>query len=174
MSVLGSCGSPKADKMPALQKDIRHDSDARAQSKAWLRKPSTLHRAISTTRLCYNSGMTAAAVQTPSFLPTNPPGRPRWGTAQATIAAGVLGQVLLVIGLGVVKLWGIQNFGGNVAVTSFVELFLIDVPGGFGQALLFIGVNVDAGAVLGADIVTPGACPWVGSWFSQKTFRTCS
>src|SRR5262249_55974189 len=75
------------------------------------------------------------------------------GAAVAAVAPGVLAQVLLVIALGVVELGRIQDLGGDAAVPGRAQRTLITVARSLGDAALLGREDVDAGAVLRADVV---------------------
>src|SRR5712664_4119294 len=75
------------------------------------------------------------------------------GAAEAAVAGGVLGEVLLVIVLGVVELGGVDDLGGDLVVTRRREPTLVRSARGLGHAPLGGRVHVDPRAVLGADVV---------------------
>src|SRR5689334_17431131 len=75
------------------------------------------------------------------------------GAAEAAVAAGILGEILLVIVLGVVERRRIEDLGGDGAKTLLAELALEHGARGLGLGLLVGRESVDAGAVLRADIV---------------------
>src|SRR6185503_20184149 len=75
------------------------------------------------------------------------------GAAQAAVPVGVLGQVLLVVVLGVVERAGGRDLGGDLAVAGGAQALGEELLGGLdGLALGVVGV-VGRGAVLAADIV---------------------
>src|SRR5262249_40580542 len=75
------------------------------------------------------------------------------GAAQAAIAVGGLGEVLLGIVLGVVERGRVDDLGGYGAHAVLGELLLEHGERGLGLLLLLGREGVDAGAVLRADIV---------------------
>src|SRR5690349_12160531 len=75
------------------------------------------------------------------------------GAADAAVAGRVLGQVLLVIVLGVVELAGRDDLGGDRAIALGGEGLLVGRPGGLRRRGLGGVRRIDARAVLGADIV---------------------
>src|SRR5271154_4598139 len=74
------------------------------------------------------------------------------GAAQTAIAAGILGQVLLVVILCVVELGRRQDLGGDHAVAGGGQPLLIGVARRLGGTPIGVVVIVDAGPVLGADV----------------------
>ena len=72
---------------------------------------------------------------------------------QAAIAIGVLRQILLVIGLGIVEGRRLQDFGGNAAQAGLVQLGLEACLTGFGCAQLSLVLAVDRRAILGALVI---------------------
>ena len=64
---------------------------------------------------------------------------------QATVATGILVQVLLVIRLGVVKRPGRANLGGQPPQSIFSERFLIAGGRAFGNLPLGITLVLDVG-----------------------------
>src|SRR5476649_1539971 len=75
------------------------------------------------------------------------------GAAQAAIAVGVLGEILLVITLGVVELRRVEDLGRDLAHAAARELLLEDRARGLRLALLLGRESIDAGAILRTDIV---------------------
>src|SRR4030095_1709256 len=75
------------------------------------------------------------------------------GAAETTVTVGILGEVLLVVLLGVVELRRRQHFGGDLTVADGCQPLLIRVARSLRGVLLFVVVIVDAGAVLRADVV---------------------
>src|SRR3954454_19197367 len=73
--------------------------------------------------------------------------------AEAAVAVGHLGEVLLVVVLGVVEVGGVDDLRADVAVAGVAELLLVGVARRLGGGALSIGVGVDARPVLGADVV---------------------
>src|SRR5262249_36577314 len=75
------------------------------------------------------------------------------GSAEAAITLRVLGEVLLVVILGKVEGRPVDDLGGDLAVALPLQLLFVGRLDGFRDpALLGIG-NIDAGPVLGADVV---------------------
>src|SRR5205823_14575603 len=70
------------------------------------------------------------------------------GAADPAVAAGILGQVLLMVGLGVVEGAGGGDLGGDGPVAAGGEHRLEGVPGGLGRLPLQLGVGVGGGPVL--------------------------
>src|SRR5579872_4523728 len=83
------------------------------------------------------------------------PGDPRRaghaGAAEAAVAARVLGEVLLVVVLGVVEGPNLGDLGADLAVAGLAERSLEAVPCRLGGGQLLVGRRVDGRAVLGAD-----------------------
>lgn len=75
------------------------------------------------------------------------------GAAQPAVAVGVLGQVLLVVGLGVVEGRCFGDLGGDGAEAGLVQFGLEARFAGTGGLELGVAGAVDRGAVLGADVV---------------------
>jgi hypothetical protein len=75
------------------------------------------------------------------------------GTAQAAITARVLGEILLVVVLGVVELGGVEDLGGHRWEAGLGELLLVALARGQRRLLLRLIIGIDTGAVLGADVV---------------------
>src|SRR5690242_17459381 len=67
------------------------------------------------------------------------------GATEAAVALGVLGEVLLVVVLGVVELGRREDLGGDRAVARLAQHLLVRVPRGLGGALLRVTEGVDAG-----------------------------
>src|SRR5262249_1765208 len=72
---------------------------------------------------------------------------------EAAVAAGILREILLVVILGVVKVWGRQDFGGDATVSGPIELLLKHLARRFRGTVLRFVVVVDPRAVLRADVV---------------------
>ena len=75
------------------------------------------------------------------------------GSAQPAIAIRILRQVLLVIGLCIVERGGIDDLGRNPGQPLFRQLCLIQRQAFLCGLALLVRVDVDARAVLGADVV---------------------
>src|SRR5215211_271867 len=75
------------------------------------------------------------------------------GAAQAAVAVRVLGQVLLVVGLGVVERAGGGDLGRDHAVTGRAQRRLVAVPRRLDRGALLVRAVVDGGAVLRADVI---------------------
>ena len=75
------------------------------------------------------------------------------GAAEPAIAAGVLGEVLLVVVLGVEEVAGRHDLGRDAAEAGGAELRLIGLARAFGGLALRVVEVVDARAVLRADVV---------------------
>src|SRR5262245_34569757 len=76
------------------------------------------------------------------------------GSADPAVAPGILGEVLLVVVLGVVERRGIADLGRDLAVAGLGQRLLkrrARAPGGL---LLRVPVTVDRGSILRADIVS--------------------
>src|SRR5579875_399862 len=99
------------------------------------------------------------------------------GAAEATIAAWILGKILLVVVLGEIEFGRVDDLGGDGAVTPLVELLLIDRLGCQGRLFLFRGEDVDRGTVLRADVVAlPHALRRVVTFpecFEQRLVGNC-
>ena len=80
-------------------------------------------------------------------------GEPDARVGVAAVAEGVLGEVLLVLVLGVVVLRRRGDLGGDVAEAAAGQLVAVDLGQVAGGLLLLRGRVVDRGAVLGADVV---------------------
>src|SRR5579871_3214824 len=76
------------------------------------------------------------------------------GAAEAAVASGILGQVLLVVVLGVVERRGGDDLGRDRAVARGRERLLVGRARGLRGAPLGRRVTVDRRAVLRADVVT--------------------
>src|SRR5690349_23043801 len=76
------------------------------------------------------------------------------GATQTAITRRVLGEILLVIVLGVIKRRGIRNFRRDPAEASVVQPVLKELPRRFGCTLLFRRERVDGGTILRADVVS--------------------
>src|SRR5687767_13107860 len=70
-----------------------------------------------------------------------------------TIPIRILRQVLLVIILGVIKLRRLQDLGGDLAVAGLGQTLLIRLLSLLRGGTLFVVVEIDAGAILSADVV---------------------
>src|SRR5258707_8458870 len=75
------------------------------------------------------------------------------GAADAAVAPRVLGEVLLVIVLGVVELERLTDLGRDRSVARLREDRLVGRLGRQGGAALSLAVAVDRRAVLGSDVV---------------------
>jgi hypothetical protein len=75
------------------------------------------------------------------------------GAGQAAIAERVLGQILLVVGLGEIERPGLGDLGGDAAATVGSERLLVGIPGAQRRGALGFGCPVDGRAVLRAGIV---------------------
>src|SRR5688572_8754410 len=75
------------------------------------------------------------------------------GAAEAAVTIWILCQILLVIVLGVVEGRRVENLGRNLAVTGLREALLERRARRFRGAPLLGRGDIDAGAVLRADIV---------------------
>src|SRR5947209_5825716 len=75
------------------------------------------------------------------------------GAAQPAIAAGVLGEVLLVVGLGVIERAGLRDLGRDLAVASAAQHGLVSGPRLVGGRALGLVAPEDRRAVLRADVV---------------------
>src|SRR5579885_2160583 len=75
------------------------------------------------------------------------------GAAQPAIAVRVLGQVLLVIILGVVEGPGLGDLRGDRAIARRRQPLLIAVAGLLGRAALRRREGIDGGAVLRAHVI---------------------
>src|SRR5262249_10464351 len=75
------------------------------------------------------------------------------GAAEPAVAAGVLGEILLVVVLGEVELRRVEDLGGDLAVAGLGEALAEGLARGERRATLRVAVRVDGGAVLGADVV---------------------
>ena len=75
------------------------------------------------------------------------------GPADAAVAVGVLGQVLLVVVLRVEELVGIRDLGRDLAVSATSEHRLERVTGLQRRLLLRVRGHVDRRAVLRADVI---------------------
>src|SRR5215813_1271407 len=73
--------------------------------------------------------------------------------AETAIAVRYLGQVLLVVVFGEVKRWDIEDLGCDGPVAVCRQHRLIGLLGSLGRSSLSRRVDVDAGAILGADVV---------------------
>src|SRR4051794_30629992 len=75
------------------------------------------------------------------------------GAAEPAIAGRIFRQILLVIVLGEIELRRLDDLGGDLAI-AFGRQRLAERSLGFlGRLLLRRGGRVDAGAILGADVV---------------------
>src|SRR5262249_19712401 len=75
------------------------------------------------------------------------------GATNAAVAPRVLGQVLLVIVLGVIERGRVEDLGGDPAVAPLRQHPLVGIARGLGEPALLRRVDVDARAVLRADVV---------------------
>src|SRR5271166_3969809 len=75
------------------------------------------------------------------------------GAAEAAIAERVLGEILLVIVLGVVERRRVTDLRGDGAVALGLELLLVHRKRRLGGAPLLGTGDVDAGAILRPDVV---------------------
>src|SRR5438132_871883 len=73
--------------------------------------------------------------------------------AEATVAAGVLGEVLLVVVLGVVEVMRDRDLGSDRPQASTREHLLVGVARGFGRGALRIVAAQQYGSVLRAGVV---------------------
>src|SRR5215213_5585628 len=74
-------------------------------------------------------------------------------SAEPAVAVRVLGEVLLVVVLGVVVLARVGDLGRDLAVPGGGEALGVDVARGLGGRALRVRAHVDAGAVLRAHVV---------------------
>src|SRR5262245_12867261 len=74
--------------------------------------------------------------------------------AQPAISPGVLGEILLVVILGVVERSGGSDFRRDWAIARFLESRLIGVATLLGGLALFIAIGVDRRAILCAGVVS--------------------
>src|SRR4029077_10767499 len=75
------------------------------------------------------------------------------GAAEAAIAVRIFGQILLVIILGEIKRRRIDDLGGDRPHPFGAERLLVGLLRRFGGRALLRRERIDAGAVLGADVV---------------------
>src|SRR3569623_3308774 len=75
------------------------------------------------------------------------------GAAQATVAAGVFGEILLMVILGIVEGRRRDDFGGAAAATGLLKSVLIGGERGLRGLHLLVVVRIYAGAVLSTDII---------------------
>src|SRR5262249_33829887 len=75
------------------------------------------------------------------------------GAAEAAVATGVLGKVLLVIILGVVELRRVEDLGCDLVVAGRGEHALVGVTRGLGQTSLLWRGDGDPRAIPRADVV---------------------
>src|SRR5438067_1064828 len=75
------------------------------------------------------------------------------GAAEAAIAAGILGKILLVIVLGEIESRRIEDFGGDGRVTLGLHRLLIHCLRGLGGVALRRRKDINPGAILRADVV---------------------
>src|SRR5437764_2331073 len=75
------------------------------------------------------------------------------GPAQAAVAVRVLGEVLLVVGLGVIELAGRRDLGRDLAVAGLRQLVAVRAPRQLRRLVLLLAVVEDRRAVLGARVV---------------------
>src|SRR5215467_10609623 len=75
------------------------------------------------------------------------------GTAEAAIAHRILGQILLVIVLGEIEGWRVEDLGGDRIETLRLERLLVHRLRGLGSLPLRGVEDVDAGAILRANVV---------------------
>src|SRR5690606_31427525 len=91
---------------------------------------------------------------TPAIVLHPEPARARDpGAPDPAVAVGVLGQILLVIVLGVIKRRRLAELGGDVPVAGRVQGRLIGLPGRARGLGLLGRVGVDRRAILSADVV---------------------
>src|SRR5688572_12327709 len=74
--------------------------------------------------------------------------------AVSAVTHRVLGQLLLMIVLGVIEITGIDDFRRNGTVPGFRQHFLISGATGLSGSSLFVTVHVNRRPILGADIST--------------------
>src|SRR5688572_26071945 len=75
------------------------------------------------------------------------------GSADPAVAVGILGQVLLMVVLGVIEFAGLSELGRDFSVTGFGEHLLVSGARNFGCAALLVSVPVDGGSILRAGVV---------------------
>src|SRR3974377_774417 len=75
------------------------------------------------------------------------------GSAEAAIAGRILGEILLVVVLGEVERRRVDSFGGAGAEPPRGKRLGVAGARGLGRSALRRRKHVDAGAVLGADVV---------------------
>src|SRR5262245_9889814 len=73
--------------------------------------------------------------------------------AEPAIAARVLGEILLVVVLGEIELGRGQDLGRDRPEAARGERLLVSCLRRLGRAALLLGIIVDAGAILGADVI---------------------
>src|SRR5690349_12659504 len=84
------------------------------------------------------------------------------GAAEAAIAAGILGEVLLMIVLGEIELRRVLDLRRDGRIALGADRCLIGLPRSFGGAPLRRRRGVDSRAILRADVVTLAhALRWV-------------
>src|SRR5262245_47304895 len=75
------------------------------------------------------------------------------GPAETAVSARVLGEILLVIILGIVEGRGRLDFRRDRAIPRFPEARLIGIAAAQCGLALFVRIGVDRRTVLGADVV---------------------
>src|SRR5262249_19873897 len=75
------------------------------------------------------------------------------GSTEPAIARGIFREILLVIILGVVERAGRQDLRRDAAVSGFGEPLLLHIARSLRRAALIVVIEVDAGAILCADVV---------------------
>src|SRR3569623_964745 len=75
------------------------------------------------------------------------------GAAQAAVAAGVLGEILLMVVLGIIEGRRRDDFGGDTAATGLLQSVLIGGERSLRRLHLLAVVRVYAGTVLSTDII---------------------
>jgi hypothetical protein len=62
--------------------------------------------------------------------------------AQAAIATGILGQVLLVVVLGIIKFRGRQDLRGDLSPPHLIQCLLISFQGALGGLPLLLVIDI--------------------------------
>src|SRR5262245_48421999 len=75
------------------------------------------------------------------------------GAADAAVPAGILGEVLLVVVLGVEELGRVPDLGGDALVPRRGENLLVGLARGLGVAALLVVEGVDGAPVLCSRVV---------------------
>ena len=96
------------------------------------------------------------------------------GAAQAAVAVGHLREVLLVVVLGVVELAQLGDLGRDLAVALVLQALAEGGPWWPRRRRAGTGRWCRSPTGTGCPRRCPGACPVVGSWFSQKRLRISS